>query len=50
MLIIFLLLIIFIGILAIEGGIRKKLKNDEAIIARLDLIINELQKTSRDQH
>jgi hypothetical protein len=42
------MIIIIIGLASIDGTLRKKTKNDEKIINRLDLIINELKNKKDD--
>lgn len=47
-LIIFMVLVIW-GIISLEHKLKKKLNNDERIIARLDILINDL-KASRQEN
>lgn len=44
--IIFMFVVVF-GLITIERLLKKKLENDERIISRLDLLINEMAKKNR---
>ncbi|MFX3635174.1 MAG: hypothetical protein ACE3L7_10640 [Candidatus Pristimantibacillus sp.] len=46
---IFMFVVVF-GFITIERLLKKKLENDERIISRLDLLINEMEKKNRTEH
>ncbi|WP_405159087.1 hypothetical protein [Paenibacillus sp. FSL H8-0283] len=48
MLILILLIIIVIGVAIIEGRLKKKLENDERIIEKLDVLINEVRDIRKE--
>ncbi|MBR2566772.1 MAG: hypothetical protein IKE29_19450 [Paenibacillus sp.] len=48
MLILILLIIIVIGVVIIEGRLKKKLENDERIIEKLDALINEVRNIRKE--
>lgn len=47
-LILILLIIIVIGVAIIEGRLKKKLENDERIIEKLDVLINEVRDIRKE--
>ncbi|WP_164783163.1 hypothetical protein [Paenibacillus amylolyticus] len=48
MLILILLIIIVIGVAIIEGRLKKKLENDERIIEKLNVLINEVRDIRKE--
>lgn len=46
MLTIFFMILVIFGLVSIDQSLRKKLKNDERIINRLDLLWSEINKSN----